>query len=69
MQDIQDHEGCYDFVVKCDSDLNTPASIMRNELRCSIAIHGTPLAEYVVLGFLCVGLNVQITEELITANS
>lgn len=69
LQDVQDREGCYDFKILCSSKNNTPESIMRNELRVGIAIHPTPLAEYVVLGFFCVGLNIAITEELIAANS
>ncbi len=69
LQDVQDREGCYDYKIVCNSSNNTAESIMRNELRVGIAIHPTPLAEYIILGFFCVGLNITITEELIVANS
>lgn len=69
LQDVQDREGCYDYKVVCNSSNNTAASIMRNELRVGIAIHPTPLAEYIILTFFCVGLNITITEELMAANS
>jgi len=62
--DIKDSEGAYEFKVLCNSRNNTPETIMRNELRATVAVKPTALAEYIILGFISVGLNITITEDM-----
>jgi phage tail sheath protein FI len=52
LSDIQQNHGLTDFVVKCDSELNTPDVIDRNELRAQIGVQPTRAAEFIFIEFV-----------------
>lgn len=51
-KDAKVNGGIYDYRIKCDEDNNSPESIDRNELHCSIGIKPVKTAEFILLDFV-----------------
>ena len=52
LQDIKNRRGLYDFRVQIDEEINTPASIDRNELHERIFVKPTKTAEFISIAFV-----------------
>jgi phage tail sheath protein FI len=48
---VKTQRGVYDFIVKCDEELNTPDVIDRNELRAQIGVQPVRTAEFIFIEF------------------
>ena len=51
LQSVQANSGVYDFIVKCDAELNTTDVIDRNELRARIGVQPIRSAEFIFIEF------------------
>jgi phage tail sheath protein FI len=51
LDNVKALQGVYDYFVKCDSELNTPDVIDRNELRARIGVQPTRAIEFVFIEF------------------
>lgn len=51
LEGIQSGRGIYDFIIKCDEEINTPEVIDRNEMRARIGIQPVKAAEFIFIEF------------------
>lgn len=51
LQNVKTNQGIYDYVIKCDEELNTSDVIDRNELRARIGIQPVKAAEFIFIEF------------------
>lgn len=51
LQTVKANSGVYDYVIKCDAELNPPSVIDRNELRAQIGVQPTRSAEFIFVEF------------------
>jgi hypothetical protein len=51
LDNVKALQGVYDYFIKCDSELNTPDVIDRNELRARIGVQPTRAIEFVFIEF------------------
>lgn len=51
LREIQRARGVYDFIIKCDTELNTPDVIDRNEMRARIGVQPVKAAEFIFVEF------------------
>lgn len=51
LTEVQVGRGLYDFRIKCDSELNTPDVIDRNEMRARIGVQPVRAAEFIFIEF------------------
>lgn len=51
LQNVVTNQGIYDYVIKCDAEINTPDVIDRNEMRARIGVQPVKAAEYIFIEF------------------
>lgn len=51
LQSVQANNGVYDYIIKCDEELNTADVVDRNELRARIGVQPVRSAEFVFIEF------------------
>ena len=51
LDEIKSGRGVYDFIIKCDEELNPPEVIDRNEMRARIGVQPTKVAEFIFIEF------------------
>lgn len=51
LQNVKTNQGVYDYVIKCDEELNTPDVIDRNEMRARIGVQPVKAAEFIFIEF------------------
>ncbi len=51
LQNVVTNQGIYDYVVKCDAELNTADVIDRNEMRARIGVQPVKAAEFIFIEF------------------
>jgi hypothetical protein len=51
LKTVQTERGLTDYIIKCDTELNTPDVIDRNELRARIGVQPTRAAEFIFIEF------------------
>jgi hypothetical protein len=56
------NDGCYDYLIVCDSTNNTPNVIDNNELKVSIYIQPVRAAEFILADFIATRTGVNFTE-------
>lgn len=51
LSNVKTNQGVYDFVIKCDEEINTPDVIDRNEMRARIGVQPVKAAEFIFIEF------------------
>lgn len=51
LDNVEANQGIYDYIIKCDEDLNPPSVIDRNEMRARIGVQPVRAAEYIYIEF------------------
>ena len=51
LQNVKTNQGVYDYVIKCDEEINTPDVIDRNEMRARIGVQPVKAAEFIFIEF------------------
>lgn len=51
LQNVKTNQGVYDYVIKCDEELNTADVIDRNEMRARIGVQPVKAAEFIYIEF------------------
>jgi phage tail sheath protein FI len=62
LRDVKGRRGIYSFMIVCDSTINTPERIDRNELWCDIYVQPTKASEFIVLNFIVTKTGASFTE-------